>query len=270
MTATRPSPQEIKACCAATYSSDLVALLLGDAYHPGGLALTRHLASLLDLTPGWRVIDVASGRGTSARLLAGEYGVHVDGVDLSAGNVALAQGAADAAGLTDRVTFTVADAERLPDPDGGFDAAVCECAFCTFPDKPTAASELARVLRPGGRVGLTDVVADPARLPAELTGLTAWVACVADARPLDEYAAILTAAGLRITHTERHDTAITRMIDQIEARLGVVRMTARDRAEALGLDFDRAPAALAAARRAVGDGVLGYALLVADKPDRPS
>jgi hypothetical protein len=60
------------------------------------------------------------------------------------------------------------------------------------------------------------------------------------------------------------------MIDQIEARLGVVRMTARDRAEALGLDFDRAPAALAAARRAVGDGVLGYALLVADKPDRPS
>jgi SAM-dependent methyltransferase len=270
MSAAQHTPQESKTCCAATYGSDLVALLLGDAYHPGGLALTRHLAGLLDLTPGGRVLDVASGRGTTALLLAGECGVWVDGVDLSAGNVALAQGAADAAGLADRVSFTVGDAETLPYPDAGFDAVVCECAFCTFPDKTTAATELARVLRPGGRVGITDVVADPARLPAELTGLTAWVACVADARPLDEYAAILTAAGLRVTHTSRHGAAIARMIDQIEARLGVVRMTARDRAEALGVDFDRAPAVLAAARTAAGDGRLGYALLIADKPDGPS
>jgi hypothetical protein len=270
MTTASRTPQEIKACCAASYGSDLVALLLGDAYHPGGLALTRHLASLLDLTPGGRVLDVASGRGTTALLLASEFGVRVDGVDLSAGNVALAQGAADAAGLAARVSFTAGDAETLPYPDAGFDAVVCECAFCTFPDKPTAAAELARVLRPGGRVGITDVVADPLRLPVELTGLTAWVACVADARPLDEYAAILTAAGLRITHTGRHDTAITRMIDQIEARLGLVRLTARDRAEALGVDFDRAPAVLSAARAAANDGALGYALLIADQPDRPS
>jgi hypothetical protein len=270
MSAARPTPQEVKACCAATYGSDLVALLLGDAYHPGGLDLTRHLAGLLDLTNGGRVLDVASGRGTTALLLAGEYGVRVDGVDLSAGNVALAQGAADAVDLSGRVSFTVGDAETLPYPDAGFDAVICECAFCTFPDKPTAASELTRMLRPGGRVGITDVVADPARLPAELTGLTAWVACVADARPLDEYAAILTGAGLRITQTGRHDSAIVRMIDQIEARIGVVRMTARDRAEALGVDFDRAPTVLAAARAAVADGVLGYGLLVAAKPDRPS
>jgi arsenite methyltransferase len=266
MTATRPTPQQIKACCAAAYGSDLVALLLGDAYHPGGLALTRHLAGLLALTPGDRVLDVASGRGTTALMLAKEYGVHVDGVDLSAANVALAQGAASAVGLAGQVAFTVGDAEQLPCPDAVFAAVVCECAFCTFPDKPTAAAELVRVLRPGGRVGITDVVADPARLPAELTGLAAWVACVADARPIDEYAAILTCAGLRVTHTGRRDTAIGRMIDQIEARLGVVRMTARARAEALGVDFDRAPAVLAAARAALADGVLGYGLLVADKP----
>ena len=49
------------------------------------------------------------------------------------------------------------DAERLPLPDNTFDALVCECAFCTFPDKATAAAEFARVLRPGGRVGITDV-----------------------------------------------------------------------------------------------------------------
>lgn len=266
MTTARPTPAQVKACCAATYGSDLVALLLGDAHHPGGLALTRHLAGLLALTPGGRVLDVASGRGITALMLASEYGVHVDGVELSGSNVALAQGAAAAAGLSEQVAFTVGDAEQLPYPDTVFDVIICECAFCTFPDKPSAAADLARVLRPGGRVGLTDVVADPARLPDELTGLAAWVACVADARPIDEYAAIFSDAGLRVTHSGRCDTAIGRMIDQIEARLGMVRMTARARAETLGVDFDRAPAVLAAARAALADGVLGYGLLVADKP----
>ncbi len=270
MSTARPTPEQVKSCCAATYGGDLVALLLGDAYHPGGTALTRQLAGLLALTPNDRVLDVAAGRGTTALLLAHDCGVRVDGVDLSAANVALARAAADAAGVAAQVAFTAGDAERLPHPDAAFDAAVCECAFCTFPDKPTAAAELARVLRPGGRVGITDVVADPGRLPGELTGLTAWVACIADARPMDEYAAILTDAGLRIMHTGRHDAAMRRMIDQIEGRLGVLRMTARARAEALGLDFARAPAVLAAARAAVADGLLGYGLLVAGKPDRPS
>jgi arsenite methyltransferase len=261
----RPSPPEAKACCAATYGSDVVALLLGDSYHPGGLGLSRRLAARLDLRPAQRVLDVASGRGTTALLLAREYGAEVTGVDLSAANVALASGAAQGAGLAGQVRFEVGDAERLPVASRSFDVVVCECAFCTFPDKPTAAAELARVLRPGGRLGITDVTIDPDRLPAELTGLGAWIACVADARPLHEYIALLADAGLRVTHTERHDQAITGMVDQIEARLTLVRMTARDRAEALGLDFDRAPAVLAATRAAIDDGVLGYALLVAEK-----
>jgi arsenite methyltransferase len=264
---TEPSlAAQAKACCAATYGSDVVALLLGDSYHPGGLALTRRLADRLALRPDQYVLDVASGRGTTALLLARDYGVEVSGIDLSDANVALANGAAQAAGLAGQVRFEVGDAERLPVEAGAFDAVVCECAFCTFPDKPTAAAELARVLRPGGRLGITDVTVNPARLPAELSGLGAWIACVADARPLPEYADLLSDAGLRVTHTERHDGAIAAMIDQIEARLTLVRMTARERAEALGLDFDRAPAVLAAARAAVGEGVLGYALLVADKP----
>ncbi len=257
---------EAKACCAAAYGSDVVALLLGESYHPGGLTLTRRLAGLLSLAAGARVLDVAAGRGTTALLLADEHGATVDGVDLSPANVTLARGAAAATGVAGRTRFTVGDAERLPYPDGLFDAVVCECALCTFPDKPTAAAELARVLRPGGRAGITDVTVQPGRLPPELTGLAAWVACVADARPLDGYTAILTAAGLRVVHTERHDAAMGRMIDQIEARLTLVRMTAKAKAEAIGVDFDRAAPVLTAARAAVADGALGYALLVAEKP----
>ncbi|MEV0807812.1 methyltransferase domain-containing protein [Micromonospora sp. NPDC050200] len=261
-----PSAAKAKACCAATYGSEVMAVLLGDSYHPGGLALTRRLADRLDLRAGERVLDVASGRGRTALTLAAEYAVDITGMDLSDANVALATDAAQSAGLADRVRFEVGDAERLPVDAGSFDAVVCECAFCTFPDKPTAAAELARVLRPGGRLGITDVTVNPDRLPPELTGLGAWIACIADARPVDEYVALLTDAGLQVTRTERHDTTIAAMIDQIEARLAVVRMTARARAEALGVDFARGPVVLAAARAAVADRVLGYALLTAVKP----
>jgi SAM-dependent methyltransferase len=256
----------IKACCAATYGSDVVAVLLGDSFHPGGLTLTRRLAGRLRLHPGERVLDVASGLGATARALAAEHAVAVTGVDLSAANVAYAGGTARAAGLGGRIGFQVGDAERLPVVEGGFDAVVCECAFCTFPDKATAAAQMARVLRPGGRLGVTDVTVDRSRLPDELLGLGAWIACIADARPLRGYVILLTEAGLRVTHTERHDHALAAMIDQIRARLALVRMTARERAEALGVDFDRAPAVLAAARAAVADGAIGYGLLVAQKP----
>lgn len=218
---TRPiptlTPVESKACCAAAYGSDIVALLLGESYHPGGATLTRRLAGRLAVRPDATVLDVATGRGATALLLAGEYGADVTGVDLSNANVTAAAGAAHAAGLTDRVRFQTGDAERLPVEDATFDVVVCECAFCTFPDKPTAAAELTRVLKPGGRLGITDVTVDPDRLPPELTGLRGWIACVADARPLNEYSQILRAAGLRVIATERHDDAIATMLTQIEA-----------------------------------------------------
>ncbi|KOV70052.1 methyltransferase type 11 [Streptomyces sp. AS58] len=258
--------EEIKSCCADAYSRDIVALLLGDSYHPGGTTLTRRLAGHLALAPGLRVLDIASGRGTTALLLADAYRVRADGIDYAPANTALAQGAAQAAGLADRAVFTTGDAEHLPYAAETFDAVVCECALCTFPDKARAAAEFARVLKPGGRLGITDVTADPDRLPPELRGLTARIACIADARPLQAYAEILAAAGLRTRVTERHDQAMIRMIDQIQARLDLLRITAPARLADAGVDLAAAPAVLAAARAAVTDGILGYALLTAVKP----
>lgn len=261
-------PAEVKACCASGYSSDLVALLLGDSYHPGGLRLTRRLLDTLTVRAEDQVVDVACGPGTTSLLVAQEYGARVAGVDLSPANITLATGAAAARDLEDRTTFHHGDAEALPLADGEYDVVVCECALCTFPDKATAAAEMARLLRPGGRVGITDVTALRDRLPDELTGLAAWVACIADARPVEEYEAILAGAGLQVTTVEHHTAALRRMIDQVGARLELLRMTSRERAEALGVDFDRVPPVLAAAREAVDDGVLDYVLLTAKRPAR--
>jgi arsenite methyltransferase len=160
--------------------------------------------------------------------------------------------------------FQVGDAERLPLPDESVDAVVCECAFCTFPDKPTAAAEMARVLKPGGRISITDVALDPKRLDAELQSLAGWVACLADARPVDEYVQLLAIAGLVVTMRESHDDALAQMIDQIDARLRAFRMA---KVAALAdVDFELALRRTAQAARAVRDGIAGYTLLVAEKP----
>ena len=256
-------PEDVKLCCATAYQQDAVALILGESYHPGGLDLTRRLGRALDLRRGQRVLDVASGPGATAFLLAAEFGVAVEGVDLGDQSVASANAKAAANGLGDTVRFTVGDAERLPLDDESVDAVVCECAFCTFPDKATAASEMARVLKPGGRIGITDVALDPNRLHDELKTLAGWVACLADARPVDQYVDLLADAGLKVTQREAHDDALARMIEQIDARLIAFRMAKVPALESI--DFDTARQRVALAAQAVRDGIAGYTLLIAEK-----
>lgn len=247
---------DVKTCCADAYGSAAARFLLGDTFHPGGAALTSRLARALRVGPGDLVVDVASGPGTSAALLARETGCDVVGVDLSPELVAAA---GRTAGLNGRVRFLVGDAEALPLADESVDGALCECAFCTFPAKPAAAAELARVLRPGARVALADVTAVPDRLPAELTGLAAHVACLAGALPLEETMALLAAAGFAVEACERHDDALAVLLERVEARLRLARLVAAE------LPVDRALELLAAARGALADGVLGYGAVVARK-----
>lgn len=264
LTAAGRPAEEVKACCTAAYDHDAVALILGDSYHPGGLALTRHLAATLGLRTGEHVADIASGPGTTAFLLAAEYGVAVDGIDLSETAVAAANAKAVAAGLADRLVFRIGDAERLPLADSSVDAVICECALCTFPDKEAATTEMARILRPGGRVGITDVTLDTARLDPELASLAGWVACIADARPMSDYRGHLERAGLEVTRTEAHDHALAKMIETIDARLVAYRML--DAPALAGIDIDAVRQKVAIAARAVADRVAGYSLLVAHKP----
>jgi ubiquinone/menaquinone biosynthesis C-methylase UbiE len=180
--------------------------------------------------------------------------------------VDLATRAATAAGLDGRARFEVADAEALPLDDSSVDAVLCECALCTFPDKPAAARELARVLRPGGALALSDMTADPARLPAELRSLDAWIACIGDARPLSELSAILAAAGLVIEREERHDDALEALVERAEGRLRLARALGSSIPPALAGSVERGLAIAAGARRALADGALGYGAIVARLP----
>jgi hypothetical protein len=254
----------VKACCATAYGSDLVSLLLGESFHPGGADLTRRLADALDLQPGQQVLDVAAGIGTTALLLAAERDVDVVGIDLGDSQVSRAGARARDAGLAERVRFEVGDAERLPVDDASYDAIVCECAFCTFPDKATAAAELARVVRPGGQVGITDVWLDPTKLDPELQGLAGRIACIADARPIDEVCSILEAAGLVVSNVERHDQALIDTIDRVTDRLRAARLLKLPILESV--DVGRGIELARRAAGAVERGDAGYMLLTARRP----
>lgn len=249
---------DLKACCAQLYESDAVRWLLDDQLHPGGERLTLRLAQLAGVAPGRRVVDVACGGGATALLLARELGCEAVGVDL--GECAIAR-ARHAVRPGERARFLLGDAETLPLPDAGFDVALSECSLCTFPDKPRAIAEMARVVRAGGTIAIADVTADLDALPAALRTGAARVACVADARSADEYVALLRDAGCEPLAIEPHDAELRAMADRVEARLRVARMLAPP-----GERRERAREAAALARmaiEAIACGSLGYALITA-------
>ena len=249
---------DLKSCCAQLYESDAVLWLLDGELHPGGERLTLRLAELAGVAPGQRVVDVACGRGTTALLLARELGCEAVGVDLGARGIAQAR---HAAGAGERASFLVGDAETLPLGDAGFDVALSECSLCTFPDKPRAIAEMARVVRAGGVIAIADVTADLDALPAALRTAAAQVACVADARSAAEYVALLRDAGCEPLAIEPHDAELRAMADRVEARLRVARMVTPP-----GEERERAREAAALARmaiEAIARGSLGYALITA-------
>ncbi|HEY7122397.1 MAG TPA: methyltransferase domain-containing protein [Ktedonobacterales bacterium] len=257
---------EVKSCCAAVYQSDWARLLLGESFHPGGLELTGRLGMLLELGPGKRVLDVAAGQGTSALYLAQRFGCAVLGVDYGGEAVRKANAAAAAAGLAHLVHFQQGDAERLPVDDASFDAILCECAFCTFPDKRAAAAEFARAVRPGGRVGLSDLTR-AGEVPPELEGLLAWVACIADAQPLDRYIEYLQEAGLHIGLTEPCNDALSTLVQEIRAKLlGAELLVKLKRIDLPAVNFEQAKTLARAAADAIKAGTLGYAILTATRP----
>ena len=257
---------EIKACCAAVYASDWARLLLGESFHPGGLALTERLGTLLNLGPGKRVLDLAAGQGSSAIFLAQRFGCEVIGVEYGGDLVCAAARAAEEALVADRVRFEQGDAEHLAFADGQFDAVICECAFCIFPHKRAAAGEFARVLQPGGSIGLTDLTRS-GEVPLELQGLLAWIACIADALGVDEYVHYLEDADLTVECIEFHDHALSTQVQDVRTKLlGAELLVKLKHIDVPSVGFEQAKSIAHAAAEAMKAGRFGYTLIIATKP----
>ena len=132
-----------------------------DQFHIRGLAATAELAVGLELAPGASVLDVGCGLGGPARHLAAEFGARVTGIDLSQPFVDVAQMLARRCGLSDRVEYRQADALDLPFPDSSFDHAWTQHVAMNIADRTRFYLNIHRVLKPGGRLAIYDIVAGP-------------------------------------------------------------------------------------------------------------
>jgi MPBQ/MSBQ methyltransferase len=130
-------------------------------FHTLGRAATIELAQLAGITAGDQVLDVGSGIGGPARLLAREFGAVVTGVDLTAEFCEVANSLSRRSGLGQQTTFRVADALALPFADATFDVVWTQHVAMNIQDKSAFYTELRRIVKTGGRLAMFDLVAGP-------------------------------------------------------------------------------------------------------------
>jgi SAM-dependent methyltransferase len=130
-----------------------------DEFHTGGLAATREVVAALDPAAGDRVLDVGSGLGGPARLIAAQRGCDVTGIDLTPEFVEVSKQLTRRTGLSKHVRFVCGDAVDLPFDDAAFDAAITLHVAMNIADRAQLYASIRRVLVPGGRFALFDVVA---------------------------------------------------------------------------------------------------------------
>ncbi|HET8598728.1 MAG TPA: arsenite methyltransferase [Segeticoccus sp.] len=192
-------------CCGGTGEvDDAFGASLYAAAEQGELPAAAVAASLgcgnptavAELRPGETVLDLGSGGGIDVLLSARRVGPSgfAYGVDMTDEMLALAEANKVKSGL-DNVAFLKGTIEDVPLPDGSVDVVISNCVINLSTDKPAVVREMFRVLRPGGRIGISDVVAEDHLSPTDRAQRGSYVGCIAGALSRREYLQGLAEAG---------------------------------------------------------------------------
>jgi arsenite methyltransferase len=153
--------------------------------------------AIADLHAGETVLDLGSGAGADVLISARRVGTtgKAIGLDMTEEMLELARANAAEAGAQN-VEFLKGYLEDIPLPDASVDVVISNCVINLAADKRIVLAEAARVLRPGGRFAISDVIADPDMDDATRADMQAWTGCIAGAMSEAEFRDALTAAGL--------------------------------------------------------------------------
>jgi arsenite methyltransferase len=155
----------------------------------------------------------------------------------------------------------------LPFDDRSFDAVISECSFCTFPDKTAAIAEIARVLRPGGRLGLTDVIVNSPP-PDDIQTQLSWVARVTGAGTAESYVETLKKSGFTDFTIEDQRGALLDLVTDIRRKLLGAEIAAGLGKLDLGdIDLEEGKRLVHHGVELVEEGTVGYILIAAEMPD---
>ena len=168
--------------------------------------------AVADLRAGETVLDLGSGGGIDVLLSARRVGPsgYVYGLDMTEEMLDLARSNAAEAGA-ENVEFLFGYMEDIPLPDQSVDVVISNCVINLSADKQAVLQEIARVLRPGGRTGIYDVVAENGMTEAERLEQGSWVGCIAGTLTFDEYRTGLEQAGLTAVEITPHHQETDRM-----------------------------------------------------------
>ena len=172
-----------------------------DQDHFGGLAATETLAQLVNISRSTRILDVCCGLGGPARYLAHHYGSCVTGIDLNQSRVDGAVRLTAMVGLEEKVSFYRANALSSDLPSDAFDALIAQEAFCHIPNKPLLLTECIRVLKPGGLIAFTDILATSSMTTGVSNRLRQEMAFT-ELDTLDGYSVLLEASGCLVEKAE--------------------------------------------------------------------
>ncbi|WP_286247266.1 SAM-dependent methyltransferase [Streptomyces graminofaciens] len=169
-----------------------------DPLAEAGERMTEQLYERLDVSAGHKVLDVGCGVGKPAAWLARKTGATVKGANVSRNQLEVARDRVRSEGLEDRVSFDLADAMHLPYADDSFDRIWAIESMIHMPDRDQVMREMARVLRPGGRLAIADIVVR-GTLDDVATAVVEGFCTLSTARSLehiDNYPALVEKAGL--------------------------------------------------------------------------